>query len=113
MGGMARAFLPDHRSQLEGTSAWTVPAIFWTALAASVLLKGPVIPLIVFLTLVTLAIADRSVSWVMALRPLLGVAWFALLVLPWFVAITLRAGDGFFQESVGEDLFSKLFQGQE
>jgi 4-amino-4-deoxy-L-arabinose transferase-like glycosyltransferase len=113
MGAMARAYLPEQRSQLQGASAWTVPAIFWTALAASVLLKGPVIPLIVFLTLMTLVIVDRSARWVLALRPLIGVAWFALLVLPWFVAITLRAGDGFFQESVGQDLWSKLFQGQE
>ena len=54
MGAMARAYLPEQRSQLEGTWSWTVPAIFWTAMAASVLLKGPVIPLIVFLTVVTL-----------------------------------------------------------
>ncbi len=59
MGAMARAYLPEQRSQLEGRSAWVVPAIFWTALAGSVLLKGPVIPLIVFLTVVTLAVADR------------------------------------------------------
>ena len=50
MGAMARAYLPEQRAQLEGASSWTVPAIFWTAIAASVLLKGPVIPLIVFLT---------------------------------------------------------------
>ena len=34
-------------------------------------------------------------------------------MLPWFIAITMRAGDGFFQELVGQDLLSKLFQGQE
>lgn len=113
MGAMARAYLPEQRAKLEGAASWTVPAIFWTALAASVLLKGPVVPLIVFLTLVTLMIADRSARWVLALRPLTGIAWCALLVLPWFIAITMRAGDGFFQESVGQDLLSKLFQGQE
>jgi 4-amino-4-deoxy-L-arabinose transferase-like glycosyltransferase len=113
MGAMARAYLPEQRSKLEGRSAWTVPAIFWTALAASVLLKGPVIPLIVFLTVVTLAVADRSVQWIFALRPVIGVVWFLVLVLPWFIAITMRAGDGFFAESVGQDLFSKLFEGQE
>ena len=113
MGAMARAYLPEQRAQLEGTSAWTVPAIFWTALAASVLLKGPVIPMIVFLTVVTLVVVDRSLKWILALRPLVGVVWFLVLVLPWFVAITMRAGDGFFAESVGQDLFSKLFQGQE
>jgi 4-amino-4-deoxy-L-arabinose transferase-like glycosyltransferase len=113
MGAMARAYLPEQRAHLQGASAWTVPAIFWTALAASVLLKGPVIPLIVFLTVLTLVIVDRSVRWILALRPIIGVAWFAVLVLPWFVAITMRAGDGFFAESVGQDLVSKLFQGQE
>ncbi len=113
MGAMARAYLPEQRSKLIGHSAWTVPAIFWTALAASVLLKGPVVPLIVFLTVATLIAVDRSIRWVLALRPFLGVAWFALLVLPWFVAITMRSGDGFYAESMGQDLFSKLFQGQE
>jgi len=113
MGAMARAYLPEQRAKLEGAASWTVPAIFWTALAASVLLKGPVIPLIVFLTMAALAIVDRSLRWVLALRPLVGIAWSALLVLPWFIAITMRAGDGFFQESVGQDLLSKLFQGQE
>src|SRR5262245_66634229 len=40
MGAMARAYLPEQRAKLQGTSSWTVPAIFWTALAASVLLQG-------------------------------------------------------------------------
>jgi 4-amino-4-deoxy-L-arabinose transferase-like glycosyltransferase len=113
MGAMARAYLPEQRAKLEGMSSWTVPAIFWTALAASVLLKGPVIPLIVFLTAATLVVVDRSVKWVFSLRPIVGVVWFGLLVLPWFAAITMRAGDDFFAESIGQDLWSKLFQGQE
>jgi 4-amino-4-deoxy-L-arabinose transferase-like glycosyltransferase len=113
MGAMARAYLPEQRAKLVGRSAWTVPGIFWTALAASVLLKGPVVPLIVFLTVATLIVVDRSIQWLLALRPFVGVVWFALLVLPWFVAITMRAGDGFYAESVGQDLVSKLFQGQE
>jgi hypothetical protein len=29
-------------------------------------------------------------------------------VLPWFVAIYLRAGDAFFADSVGGDMLSKL-----
>jgi 4-amino-4-deoxy-L-arabinose transferase-like glycosyltransferase len=31
-----------------------------------------------------------------------------VLVLPWFVAIYLRAGDAFFADSVGGDMLSKL-----
>ncbi len=113
MGALARAYLPEQRAKLTGRTSWTIPAIFWTALAASVLLKGPVIPVIVVLAVATLIIIDRSFSWLFSLRPVLGVAWSALLVLPWFAAITLRAGDGFYEESIGQDLLSKLFQGQE
>ena len=40
-------------------------------------------------------VIDRSVRWLLALRPMPGMIWLALLVLPWFVAIMLRAGDGF------------------
>ena len=49
----------------------------------------------------------------MRLRPLVGVLWVLILVLPWFVAIMARAGDSFLQESVGQDLLAKVFQGQE
>ena len=114
MGAMARAYLPEQRAQLEGTASWTVPAIFWTALAASVLLKGPVIPLIVFLTVAALAIADRSARWLLALRPLVGVALVraagAALVRGDHACAPATASS---RSRSGEDLLSKLFQGQE
>jgi 4-amino-4-deoxy-L-arabinose transferase-like glycosyltransferase len=49
----------------------------------------------------------------MALRPLVGVGWMILLVLPWFIAIYLRVGTGFLTSSVGEDMLAKLTSGQE
>jgi 4-amino-4-deoxy-L-arabinose transferase-like glycosyltransferase len=49
----------------------------------------------------------------MRLKPVAGVAWMLLLVLPWFVAIVVRSGDSFFAESLGHDLFAKLGSGQE
>ena len=61
----------------------------------------------------TLVVVDRSVRWLLALKPLAGIVWFALLVLPWFVAIVWRAGDEFFAESVGQDLLGKVASGQE
>src|SRR4051812_19899114 len=33
MGAMARASLPQQRERLETGGAWTIPAIFWTAIA--------------------------------------------------------------------------------
>jgi 4-amino-4-deoxy-L-arabinose transferase-like glycosyltransferase len=90
-----------------------VPAIFWTALAVGVLLKGPAIVAFVGLAVLTLTIVDRSARWLLALQPLYGFAWFALLVLPWFVAIGLRSGGSFLSELIGQEFLSKLTSGQE
>jgi 4-amino-4-deoxy-L-arabinose transferase-like glycosyltransferase len=113
MGALARAYLPEQRKWLGPQSVWLIPAIFWTALAAGVLLKGPVILMVVGLSIGMLVGIDRSAAWLMALRPGFGLAWFALLVLPWFLAILLRSGESFFAESIGHDLVSKLASGQE
>ena len=93
------------------TFGWGHALILWTALAAGILLKGPLILMVVGLAAVALAIADRSARWLLRLRPLVGVLWMLLLVLPWFVAIMARAGDSFLQESVGQDLLGEDLQG--
>jgi 4-amino-4-deoxy-L-arabinose transferase-like glycosyltransferase len=109
MGVLARAYL----AQAARDIPWSHAAILWTALAAGILLKGPLILMVVGLAALSLAVADRSARWIMRLRPLVGILWILLLVLPWFVAIMGKAGESFLQESVGHDLIGKLFQGQE
>ena len=65
MGVMARLYLGDRKPPQPGWSAWTLPAIFWTALAGGILLKGPVILLFVGLCAIALAIADRQARWLL------------------------------------------------
>src|SRR4051794_40262821 len=102
MGVTARAYL----TQSTGRDiSWSHALILWTALAGGLLLKGPLILMVVGLSAVALSITDRSARWVLRLRPLVGVLWILVLVLPWFVAIMGRAGESFLQESVGQDLF--------
>ncbi len=113
MGALARAYLPEQRDKLDAAGRWRVAAVFWTALAAGVLLKGPVNLMVIGLAIATLVIVDRSARWLLTLKPLIGAAWFVLLVLPWFVAIFLRAGDEFFASAVGQDLLGKVASGQE
>jgi 4-amino-4-deoxy-L-arabinose transferase-like glycosyltransferase len=117
MGVLARLYLPEQRAQRAAAastlSVWTLPAIFWTALAAGVLLKGPLILMVVGVAAAALAIIDRRADWLMALKPLVGVLWLAVLVLPWFVAIIGRADDAFLSESLGHDLIPKLYSNQE
>jgi 4-amino-4-deoxy-L-arabinose transferase-like glycosyltransferase len=113
MGAMARAYLAERGPAARAATGWALAAIFWTALAAGILLKGPLIVLVVALTAVTLALVDRSLRWFSALRPLPGLAWLCILVLPWFFAIMSRAGSNFFAESVGNDLLGKVVSSQE
>jgi 4-amino-4-deoxy-L-arabinose transferase-like glycosyltransferase len=112
MGAMARIYLTCRRAP-EREIGWRQPAILWTALAAGVMIKGPLILMFVGLAAITLSIADRSGGWIWKLRPFAGLAWLLVLVLPWFAAIVAKSGGSFFVQSVGEDMLAKVFGGQE
>src|SRR6478736_7110652 len=77
MGAMARIYLGTRRAP-QADTGWIMPAILWTAIAAGVMLKGPLILMFVFLTALTLSILDRSWRWIGALRPVTGIAWMLL-----------------------------------
>src|ERR1700742_1293622 len=108
MGAMARVYLSWQRGEDDPHPPWSWPAIFWTALAGGILIKGPLILMFVALTIAMLAFFDRSVAWLWRLRPVWGLMWLLVLVLPWFVAIFWRAGETFFTDSIGGDMLSKL-----
>lgn len=88
-------------------------AAFWAALAAGVLVKGPIAAMVVGLTAGGLALAQRGGRWLAGLRPGFGLLLAAALVLPWYAAITLKAGTAFWDEALGRDLIAKLGEGQE
>ncbi|MFN4128903.1 MAG: ArnT family glycosyltransferase, partial [Paracoccaceae bacterium] len=86
---------------------------FWLAMAVAVLIKGPIGPMVPALTVGALILWDRRLTW---LRPLLSPAPILcalIVVLPWFVAISLRSDGAFWQASVGDDLLAKVASGQE
>ncbi len=111
-GALGRAYLAAPEAPMDRRT-WLIPAMFWTALAGGVLLKGPVILILVALAVAALVVRDRSAHWLAGLRPAAGAAWLLLLVLPWFVAILRRTGVSFFVESIGNDLLSKMVGAQE
>ena len=108
MGALARVYLSWQRGEDPVHPPWNWPIIFWTALAGGILLKGPLILMFVGLTIVMLSILDRDASWLWRMRPVWGLMWMLVLVLPWFVAIYWRAGETFFTDSLGGDMLSKL-----
>ncbi|MEJ6387980.1 ArnT family glycosyltransferase [Gymnodinialimonas ulvae] len=106
MGALGRVGLTRARD-------WLTPLIFWTALAAGFLLKGPMVALPVVGVVLWCGWQARSLRWLAGLRPLPGLAWFALLTAPWFIAITLVTDGAFWQASVGSDLSNKITAGGE
>src|SRR5882757_4833796 len=69
MGAMARVYLSWQRGEDPAHPSWGPPAIFWTALAAGILIKGPLILMFVGLAMAALAILDRSAAWFLRMRP--------------------------------------------
>jgi 4-amino-4-deoxy-L-arabinose transferase-like glycosyltransferase len=111
MAVLARVYLAPRRGDPQ--PGWGQLAIFWTALAVGTLIKGPMILMVVGLAAAALVVLDRSARWLLALRPLPGLLWLFLLVLPWFIAIYARVGTQFLVGSVGEDMLAKVASPQE
>lgn len=105
LGALARA--------IKGPVAWNIWAVFWVAIAASILIKGPIVPAIVALALIGFWMLTRTAPAIGRLRPLSGLALTALIVAPWVIAIWHVSDGAFFAESVGKDLGAKMTSGQE
>jgi 4-amino-4-deoxy-L-arabinose transferase-like glycosyltransferase len=87
--------------------------LFWLGLALATLIKGPVGPLVVGLTLATLLIWDRRPGWVVRLRPYWGLVLVAAVVGPWAGAVTVATDGAFWGAALAGDLAPKLVGGQE
>ncbi len=77
MGVLARAYLlpRDEPARQRGAGCTgRCRRLFWTALAAGILDKGPLIVMVVGLAAAALSILDRSARWLNALRPLRRIA---------------------------------------
>ncbi|MEW6644289.1 MAG: glycosyltransferase family 39 protein [Pseudomonadota bacterium] len=113
MGALARIYVPWQRGEDRVRPSWALPAVFWTAIAVGLLVKGPLILMFAALTIAALVILDRTGAWLWQLRPVWGLMWVLVLVLPWFVLIVLKSGGSFFADSLGGDMFNKLASPQE
>ncbi|OYW60949.1 MAG: hypothetical protein B7Z31_03435 [Rhodobacterales bacterium 12-65-15] len=86
---------------------------FWLAMAAGVLIKGPIGPMVPVFTAGALVLLDRRAAWLRPLWSLWPILLALVVTLPWFVAITLRSEGAFWTGSVSADLLSKVASGQE
>jgi 4-amino-4-deoxy-L-arabinose transferase-like glycosyltransferase len=113
LGAMARAYLAEQGDRPSSLPPLATAAIFWAAIAAGIMIKGPMIVMFVGLAAIALAAIDRSVRWMLRLKPLIGMPFALAMVTPWLVAIAIRSGGTFFTDSVGGDMLAKVAGGQE
>ena len=98
----------------EGPPAgWRVKTLFWLGLAGSVMLKGPIGPMVIALTILALVVWERRARWLRTLGWSWGLILFAGVTLPWALAITVATDGAFWGMAVGGDLAPKLIGGQE
>jgi 4-amino-4-deoxy-L-arabinose transferase-like glycosyltransferase len=87
--------------------------VFWLALAVATLVKGPIAPLVVGLTLAGLLAFDRRLGWLKALNWIWGLILVALVIGPWAGAVTVATDGSFWTTAIAGDLAPKLAGGQE
>jgi 4-amino-4-deoxy-L-arabinose transferase-like glycosyltransferase len=87
--------------------------MFWLAVAVGILVKGPVTPLVVTLTLLALVAMDRRPAWLARLNLYWGLILVLLVVGPWAGAVTVATDGAFWSQAVAGDLAPKLAGGQE
>ena len=106
------------RFYLAGKGASPQPSMveiagFWVAMGLGILIKGPIVPLISLLTILSLWIADRRVGWLRGIRPIAGLIVVAAIVGPWVAAISQSSQGQFIGQAVKTDLLPKLLGAQE
>lgn len=106
MGVLARAWCAR-------TLDWRLAFLFWSALAAGVLIKGPLVLLPVGGAICWIVLLSKEVSWLKLLRPLSGFLWLLALVAPWYLAIILKSDGAFLSEALGRDFAAKIGSAQE
>ncbi|MEP3889431.1 MAG: glycosyltransferase family 39 protein [Hellea sp.] len=90
-------------------SSW----LFWLALGLSIMIKGPVIPLLVILALITLAIWERKNGWMKLLLNWPAIIVFGFIWIPWAIIMWTTTDGAFFVESLGNDFGGKIVSAQE
>jgi 4-amino-4-deoxy-L-arabinose transferase-like glycosyltransferase len=110
MAALARLYLSARGGPRAGGRS---KALLWAGIALSILVKGPIGPMIFLLAIAALCAWDRRVDWLRTLGWGWGLIAVVAVVGPWAMAITVATDGGFWGAAVGGDLAPKLMGGQE
>ncbi|MEX2217838.1 MAG: glycosyltransferase family 39 protein [Phycisphaerales bacterium] len=94
-------------SESRGTRTLRWAVVFWVAVAAGVMTKGPATPLVAGLCALALSVSGRRWRWLLRLRPEIGVMVLLLAVGPWVWAVAERVGWGSYWQTVLDETLGR------
>ncbi len=100
------ALLRAYLGEIQRTR-WNA-ALFWAALGAGLMLKGPIILIVSGGTILGLIAQTRRAAWLKRLHAGWGVLIMLAIALPWLIAIGVKSHGLFFEKAVGENLLGKV-----
>jgi 4-amino-4-deoxy-L-arabinose transferase-like glycosyltransferase len=89
----------------DGGRTWAI--VFWIAIAAGILVKGPVTPMVAAFTAVGVSAAMGRWRWLLSMRPLIGLVIVLVLVAPWVWAVGERIGWERYLATIGSETFGR------
>lgn len=95
----------------RGERLWVAPVGFWCAVAVSIMVKGPIGPMVVALTAGAVSVVSGRWRWLAGLRPVVGVVVIAAVVAPWLWAIERQFGLGWYARLVWEEVVVRAATG--
>ena len=109
-GSLGTLYVRNRHGETVGLG---IALTFWAAQGIGILLKGPIVPLVSLLTILTLLAVDRNTVHLRGLRLKLGIPLVVVIVSPWAIAVTLATNGSFFGDAIRSDLLPKLISGHE
>ena len=106
-GALLRAYLGQIRR-----TRWNA-ALFWAAIGAGLMLKGPIILIVSGATTLGVVAQTRQTAWLKRLHAGWGVLVTLAIALPWLIAIGVKSHGLFFQKAIGENLLGKVGRGEQ
>ena len=107
---LMRIYIDRDKTAVKPSTHWI---FFWTALAAGILVKGPIAPAIAVLTITALFVWHRGAGWVRLLRSGRGLILVALICLPWIILVSIATDGAFLDIALSADFLAKIQSSQE
>lgn len=85
------ASVDDSPRHAERTT-WCMPLLFWFAMGAGIMTKGPIAPLLAVAAVLWLCISTRRWAWLARLRPVVGLLILLACVAPWIALVAKQIG---------------------